>query len=149
MPKNLLGAGIGVTFWRATEVENYLLLPNAIARVSGAAPEVIDLRIAEACEDMLESTQASYLAAHLQFSLGIEPTTALRAARDAFEAAWAQLPQRRLLVRGSEVLFRLNAWLENEGYQTVSAYSLAKTMKPQQLDPEVFAIMMELEDRLV
>ena len=46
--RRLTAPGVTVKIWPRAEIENYLLDPETIARVSGAAPEVVALNIIEA-----------------------------------------------------------------------------------------------------
>jgi hypothetical protein len=148
LAKGFAAPEICVKFWRANQLENYLLSSELIARTSGAAPETVALRLAEICETLFDATKASFIAAHLQHSAGMDARTVLEQAESAFEKAWTDPADRLKLVPGIEVLRHLNLWLESDGYRPVSAYTLAKAIKPQELDAEIFEVIMDLEDRL-
>jgi hypothetical protein len=72
--------GIKLKIWQRTEIENYLLDPETIARVSGAAAEIIALRINEFTASLRESSRSNFI------------------------SEWIEL------VRGTEIIKELDAW---------------------------------------
>jgi hypothetical protein len=146
--KRLTAPGITIKIWSRAEIENYLLDPDAIARVSRAAPEVLALRIVEAQSRLREVTRATFISdwvASAQEGYGRE--TLINAER-LFDALWAESERREELVRGTQVIKDLNAWLERGGYRPISAHLLAKAARPQALAPEVLNILLGIDDIL-
>ena len=147
--KSLSAPGITVKIWSRTEIENYLLDANAVARVSGAAPEIISLRIAEAHSKFREITRAAYISERVASASEGQGQETLTAAENEFDTLWVDSSRRVEFVRGSLVMKELNLWLESDGYRPINAYLLAKAARPQSLVPEVFEVLLELDELLV
>lgn len=144
--ERLTAPGITVKIWSRAEIENYLLDPDTVARVSRAAPEVLALRIVEAYSRLREATRATFISdwvASAQEGYGKE--TLIKAER-LFDALWIESARREELVRGTQVIKDLNTWLERGGYRPISAHLLAKATRPQSLAPEVLDILLGIDD---
>lgn len=128
------------------EFDNYLMNPDVIARVSGAAPEAIYDRLDEALTSLYQRSKAAFVAAELRI-LGASAETLTAAERD-FETAWLEREQRLRLVKGSQVLRSINVWLEAEGYRTVTPRELAKALKPTEIANELFDLLFEIEEQI-
>lgn len=144
--KRLTAPGITIKIWCRAEIENYLLDPDTVARVSRAAPEVLAFRIAEAFSRLREMTRAAFISewvASAQEGYGRET---LIKAEQLFDALWAENAHRQELVRGTQVIKDLNNWLEADGYRPISAHLLAKATRPQSLAPEVLDMLLGIDD---
>jgi hypothetical protein len=144
--RSLTAPGIEVFFWFRTELENYLVDPDTIARVSGAAPEAITQRLVDATSHLREETRSGLISTWVAAAQeGLESETLSRAEQE-FEQLWS-VPQRRLdVVRGTCVIKFMNEWLESQGYRVLNSYQLARAIRPQSLPSEVLDRFLGLDE---
>lgn len=138
--------GVTVTVWNRVEIESYLLDSQTVARVSGAAPEVVLLKIVEAHASLRESTRAAFLSEWVAFAPEGKGAEVLLRAEEHFDYLWMDSSRRVELVRGTQVIKALNVWLEGEGYRPVTAYLLAKAIRAPALAPEVLDVLLGIDD---
>jgi hypothetical protein len=106
------------------------------------------VKINQIISNSREATRAIFIAesvASAQEGYGRE-TLAL--AEEQFDVLWKDHTRRVEVVRGTQVIKELNAWLEHEGYRPITAYRLAKGTKPQALVHEMLDVLMGIEDLL-
>ena len=142
--KRLTAPGVKVKLWARAEIENYLLDPGTIARVSGAALEIVTVKINHVISNLREATRAIFIAewvASAQEGYGRET---LVLAEEQFDVLWRDVTRRVEVIRGTQVIKELNAWLEHEGYRPITAYRLAKATKPQALVHRCSMFLWEL-----
>jgi len=148
LAEHLHAPNISFAVLNRNELENYLLDPETIARVAGATPEVIASRMADICEDLRESTRSAFVTASVSAARSGFHSQALIEGEKRFDEAWL-LPTRRLeLVRGTEILDALNAWLEKDGYRTVGGHSLAKATRVHSMPAELFHLLFKVDGLL-
>lgn len=144
--RQLTAPDVTVSFWAKAELENYLLDPETIARLSGAAPEAVERELDEACHRLRELTRAAFTSAWVGAAAEGMGQDALMQAETSFDTMWLDATWRRARVRGTLVIGALNLWLEADGYRAISGYTLAKAIRPNALIPEVFHILHEIND---
>jgi hypothetical protein len=144
--KRLTAPGITIIIWSRSEIENYLLDPETIARVSGAAPEAVALQTAEIHSRLRESTRAKFISEWVASAQEGCEQEMLAKAEQAFGALWSQVGRRVEIVRGTQVIKEMNLWLETGGYRAISANALAKAIRPQALTPEVLNVFLGIDD---
>jgi hypothetical protein len=146
--RNLSAPGNAVKFWIKAEIENYILNPDIIAKLSGAAPEAIEQRIIDAVESLHDVTRSAFSSASIRLATPGDSSHALFEAEEAFDKSWMDVHRRSDLVRGTQVLRLLNAWLDTEGYRPVTSREIAKSLKPHMLAGEIFDLLLEIDDRV-
>jgi hypothetical protein len=129
------------------ELDNYLLDPDLIARVSGAASEAVYDHLDEAMEALRQAAMAAFVAADIRVA-GSNGST-LKTSEERFRAMWTERENRLRLVRGSQVIRRINGWLEGDGYKTLSSRELAKSIKPTEIADELLDLLLEIEEKLL
>jgi hypothetical protein len=145
LARQLTASGVTAVFLERPEFENYLLDTDSLARASGAAPESIAVQIADACEGLQGKTRADYIAAAISESSPDLGAT-VRTAEAEFDRRWQDVQGRTSLVRGSDLLATLNAWLEKGGYRLVTGLSVAKVTKPQVVAGELLAVLHNINE---
>jgi hypothetical protein len=143
---DLTQPGITATILTRTEIENYLLDAETIARASGAASEAVAQHMAEACIRLREATRAAFTATWVRGAKEGRGNEALLQAENTFDAFWSIAARRAEIVRGTQVIKELNIWLETDGYRTISGYQLAKVIRPQTLTAEILNVILEIEE---
>jgi hypothetical protein len=146
--EDLTAPGIKVTILTRTELENYLLDADTIARVSGAASEAVALRIAETCIKLREPTRAAFTATWIRGAQERPANEVLCQAETAFDACWAIAARRTEIVRGTQVISELNIWLEKDGYRAIHGYGLATALRPQTLTAEILNVLLRIDEML-
>lgn len=144
----LSASGVTVSVWSRTELENYLLDVETIARVSGASPDSVAQQIFEACSRLRDGTRSAFISSWVGMAPEGSTAEALSRAEQTFTSLWDDIGKRKEVVKGTHVIRELNAWLELGGYRTVSGFSLAKSIKPQSLPTEVLETIFRIEDAL-
>lgn len=135
--------------WMRTELENYLLDPDTIARVSGAATETVAINLAEIYARLREDTRTSFTSTWVSAAQEGKSIDILLEAEQLFDNLWAVSARREEIVRGTDVIKELNTWLERDGYRAISGHALAKAIRPQFLAPEILNVILGIEDMIL
>ena len=144
--QSLSRPGVVVEVCERPEIESYLADPYTIARVSGAAADTISLLLPKIYEELRDDTKAAFIAGKIQSSVnGIEPENVAES-EQSFDILWSNRANRELLVRGSQVIRKINLWLEQGGYQLVDGYGLASAIRPQSLPTELVGAFFRFEN---
>jgi energy-coupling factor transporter ATP-binding protein EcfA2 len=145
--RKLAAAGVGVHVWRRKELGNYVLVPEAIARLT-------KLPVAEV-EELLQTFTAAYaedvFGRTFAQSWGSETDArrlaaeAAEDARRAFDADWADPEFRLRVAPAREVLVDLNDHLQSRGINALSFEAIAKSLRPEEIDAEVISVLEKIE----
>lgn len=142
----LAALGVHGHVWSRKELENFLLVPAAIARVSGAPVGTILELIVDVTEDMKyrvasqilsETKDASSPSLHLS-------TIAEKLQKD-FDRRWPDLDFRLIVCPGKAVLSGINRRLQEEGFKPTSAVALARALRVTEIPQEVAAMLSRVE----
>jgi len=153
------GVGIALHIWTKKELENFLLVPAALARVirAGAAVESdvsigeIDRKLREVTETLRDgaldalATEFSCLDRSLGVAGANRKAREFRASRLASGAAESDL------VSGKEILSRLSAWAQERWGASFGPLRVARSIRPGDLAPELKHVVETIErgDRFV
>lgn len=150
--RRLEGAGATVHMWQWRELENYLLVPSAIAKVSGLtlqdSRELLALVIDDLRDEALRALQSTRIEerGHKDSSTGaLAPKTVLERADNEFESAWASEEGRLSLVDPKRAIRAVNRTLQLRKAKTVNVHSLAKAIPRGDIHPEVRSVVDHLE----
>ena len=125
--------------WKRKELENYLLDPTALARVSNTSPNYISSQLASITNDMTEDVLAQFAEKrHLSSPSGnkdmartvSETNTELRPEADDPEWRLHRYPAKT-------ILNALNKTLQQAGHTTVSTKYLARQLRPSEIPDEM------------
>jgi AAA domain, putative AbiEii toxin, Type IV TA system/AAA ATPase domain len=137
--------------WSRKEIENYLLVPEAIARLiaentraNGARPDaaVITERIDEIVEALREDPIQYAMATVLHTrdkSAGL--TKAMKSAKAALDARWITRADSWAAAPGKKVIARLSEWSKDEFGVSFGAEQIARVLKPEEVAPEVVEVL--------
>ena len=146
--KQLRKAGIAPHVWRRNEIENYLLDPSAIARVSGASQSWVEQALAECAASLEEEVYAQIQAEYTLFfrKQGRDQKTIYKLAKQRADSVWKD-PARRLQVcGGKELLHLLNSRLQAAGYDTLRSRTLSKRLRKQEIPDEVKSVLERIQE---
>lgn len=144
----LNGPGISVRILDRPDIDNYLLDAETIARVSGAAAEVIAVRMAEAAAASRDDTRAAFITEWMASAREGEGMAILSRAERVFDELWHDGDRRMELVRGATIIKALNKWFEKDGYKAINSYRLARAAKAQIYTAEMLGLLLGIEDML-
>ena len=140
-------AGIKTVFHSRAAIENYLLVPEILARASGAGLDSMRERLNVACASLEDETRSAVIASWLGSRL-VETKQQFAAAESAFSDAWNQRALRPNIVSANRVIDMLNESLEAEGYRTVTPRLLVRAAKPQELATDLFTCVFALDGQV-
>jgi hypothetical protein len=135
-------AGIRLTIWSAKELENYLIVPSAIARLismraqisipTADLEEVIDSIVGGLRDDARASMIEAYRL--LNPATGAKP--AVKAAETVFARRWDE-SKGRFVVNGKEVLAQAFGWAQSEYKISLSIPALIQVMTAGEVHSDV------------
>ncbi|HEU5104497.1 MAG TPA: AAA family ATPase [Solirubrobacterales bacterium] len=146
--KQLRKAGISPHVWRRNELENYLLDPSAIARMSGASEPWVEQCLAECANSLEEEVYAQIQAEYTLFfrKQRKDQQWIYKAAKQRADSLWKD-PSRRLHVcGGKEILRLLNARLQEAEHKTLRARTLSKGLRKQEIPDEVKSVLERIQE---
>lgn len=147
--RRLTALGIRGHVWLRKELESYLLVPNAAARLSGADPEFVKSTLDSIASGMQHSVFARLLAEENKDAEARRrqvPTTERVA--EEFEHHWKDPRWRLAHCPPKELLHKLNLALDVNGHKPLNARRLAAGMRVEEIDPEMADIIREVEAAL-
>lgn len=152
-PREQLAARLGidaadVLLLTRPAVESYLLDPETMAKVSGAAPETLAVRLQDAADALYEATRSRWLAAAVQRLSSRATEAQLESERRDFDTLWRDRARRLELLDGRLVLGILNEWLVDDGYNALTAAAIARLVPAGSVPDDLFAVLNHIESRL-
>lgn len=145
-------SGAQVHVWARRELENYLLSPRAVARVSGISNDEATALLEECLESLSEDARATLQAQRLEErrldvggTRGLSETTVLRNAAREFAEWWATLESKLHVVDSKALIRALNSKLQERSAKTLNAHKLAKEIPLDDLAPEIMSTLRDLE----
>jgi energy-coupling factor transporter ATP-binding protein EcfA2 len=143
------GVGVRGHVWQKKELENYLLVPAAIARVAGARQEWVEQVLAEICEDLKGPTTdaiAGALGRREDWKHKHEKVYA--EARRRVNSVWQGLDDKLAVCGGKDVLAVLNRKLQDKGMRAVSPRALSRVLLQGEVATEVRELLKLVEAAL-
>jgi hypothetical protein len=144
------GVGVEGHVWEAHELENYVIKPGVIARVSGARLTEVET-IVNRCVANLEVEFLGGVTTHMLKKARRKRESedvAIRKGQRVGPALWADEGQRVLRVPGKELLSAINAELQRAGANAVAARTLAQRMRDFEIDIEIKSLLNKIESGL-
>jgi hypothetical protein len=136
--------------WKRKELESYLLVPSAIARVTKAEVYWVEAELDAAASAMSNSVFARALDEKLRESVTAagHRVSVTEAFQHDFDREWA-IPRRRLELCPPKDLFRaLNRSLATGRLGQVSMRTLARSLRASEVAAEMRDILLEVEASL-
>jgi energy-coupling factor transporter ATP-binding protein EcfA2 len=134
--------------WKRKELENYLLAPGAIARLSGAT--VTDVRkLLDAVSDPLKGKVRTTLASDYLAAGGSTDhdavSAAITAALSRVDEAWDTLESRLAMCPAKSVIKGLNREFQARRLKPVAAELLAAELRPPEIADEMRTLLLDVE----
>lgn len=141
-----------VHVWQRREIENYLLVPAAIAKASGISRGQAETLLLNALEEHRGEASIALQAQRLderRLKVGdaaaLSERTVLERSAVEFEATWTSEEGRLSVVDAKLVIRSLNRELQSAGNRTLNVHALAKAMPGSALAPEVGGVINKFE----
>lgn len=139
--------------WSRKEIENYLVVPEAIVRAilgdphkAGGTPDVeIVSKAIDEISDGLRRTTFDAISDDYARHHRCGVTEANRAAREALDAKWEELEDRLAVVSGKRLVSGLSAWSQREYGVTLSSRKLAWNLAASEIPEEMAAVVSAIE----
>lgn len=145
----LRARNVKVHVWRRKELESYLLVPEAIARVSGLDVGRVSTLIGSHSELLRHSAQVGFVGRRQKDAdRHIDPQTVMREALIEFDALWLSMDAQLTLVPPKEMLSALSRECKDGGGRSFSPRTLAAALKPTEIAGEMADEIIAVERSL-
>ncbi|MEU5724982.1 AAA family ATPase [Micromonospora sp. NPDC047738] len=145
--RSLTSDGIGVHTWKKKEIESYLLVPEAIARLAkvplSTVEELIEKAVSAEASHVFGQITAERV--EIETKLGIHRATIMEDARNQFDLNWSNESYRRSAAPPKKILSAVNAGLQALGKKAVSFDALARGLRREEIDPEMAHVLEQIE----
>lgn len=145
---------ISLHIWQKKELENYLLVPEAIHRLIGqkaisgkAAPSLHAIKkvLQQIAADLLQDTVDSFATCIHARDRKITVATANQRARELVAQRWNSLADRLSVVGGKKALARIAEWSQKNFGVSLGVASLAAALTVEEIHSEVKDVLSALE----
>jgi hypothetical protein len=150
--RELRKAGALVHVWGRRELENYLLVPSAIAKVAGiprgVAEELLTEVVNEQKDEALTTLEDQRLDERKRKIGGtgkLAQKTVLENAKTEFNARWATLDGQLGVVDAKVTIRMLNSRLQARDAKTLNVHLLARSISPSDVPSEMQDVIRKLE----
>jgi AAA domain, putative AbiEii toxin, Type IV TA system/AAA ATPase domain len=150
--RELRKVGAQVHVWSRRELENYMLVASAIAKVAGIprgdAVELLIEVVSEQKDEALLTLETQRLDEHkrkIGAAAKLAQKTVLENAKNEFNTRWATLEGQLGLVDAKVTIRMLNTRLQARKAKTVNVHSLARNIPPGDIPSEVQDVIRKLE----
>lgn len=132
--------------WKRKELENYLLEPRVLFRLSGQPEEMYETfsQELEALVDTYENRVFDQYAEHILKYKKIDISTANAQARTWMKEMWTSLEGKLALVGGKEFMKCLNGWFKQKFSLNLSVSKIISEFKREEFDSEIVEVIKSL-----
>lgn len=146
LEERMASAGVEAHVWRKKELESYLLVPSAIARVMNLPLEDVEDLLTQLHEELRVGVLAHFTNERFKVKDRTEdPTTFYSRVTKEFEAAWRSPAERSNLCSAKDIITGLNRNARSAGGQVVSARKLASALYRNEIDEELADQLLRAE----
>jgi len=149
LEERMASADVTAHVWRKKELESYLLVPSAIARVMHLPLTTVDSLLALLHEELRIEVQAQFTNERFKFKEKKEdPTTFYARVTREFEAAWQTSDERSSMCNAKDMISGLNRRARSFEGRVVSARKLASALNRNEIDDELAEQLLSAEAAL-
>lgn len=144
--KSLEVAGLNVHFWQRHELESYLLIPSAIARLTGVSESDIVDKLNEVTDGMRSQVLSEMVNSRIrEGDRGVMGGDYVPECEAEIATYWTNPDKRLYFCPAKEVLAGLNSILQSRRQPTLSFVALAASLKEHEIDHEVRDVLTTVE----
>jgi predicted ATPase len=149
--ERLREVGIDGHVWERKELESYLIIPSALARLSGAGLDVITELLDEACEAQRVTVMARFLEERQRVERSAErhAVTITEKYLPVFDRAWRDRQTRLSISNPKELLHYLNNKLPKMGGRPISFPALSSRARSEEVPQEMRLLLLDIERQLI
>jgi hypothetical protein len=141
--------GVRLHVWHRKEIENYLLVPSAIARHlgallegrSGPSEETVRQKIIELAEDIRDEVEIGIADELHKLDRAGGTPKAMKAAKAKVREAYQSFEGICVIAPGKTILSQLSGWTDIEYGVTFGASRLVHELRPEEIDDEVKVVL--------
>jgi hypothetical protein len=145
--------GIQLRIWSRKELENYLLVPDAIARYIHSQQDGIDCSAEQVSDvidrvvgSMRESIEDSFATNLLARNKAGGLSKANKRARTYVAERWDEQAERWALASGKQLLSKLSDWSQDEFKVGFGPEQIARNLLPTEIDPEIVEVLSAITE---
>jgi hypothetical protein len=147
--------GVSLHIWQRKELENYLLLPEAIlrsvaGRVRADGPilcaQLIEDKLSEFASDLEDEIMDALASEFLAENRAGGPAHANRSARERMTRDWNTVQGRLSLASGKMVLARLSHWMQDTYGVAISPVRIARGLHRNEIASEIIDVLTAIEN---
>jgi hypothetical protein len=146
--QRLRRVGVVAHVWRRKELESYLLVPTAMARLSGADAAWAQAELEGIAAGLENEVFARFSFERQRVAAHDHRVQALEDAKAEFDAVWQSHDERLAMCPPKDLLSDLNKKLQAGGWSTLSFEALAKALTEDEVPSEVVNVLDRIEDAL-
>jgi len=142
------GVYLNLHVWKRKEIENYLLIPNAIFRITGRPEkdykDFID-KFNALIDTEKEETTLQY-ANQLQVQDGKKKDLGsyYKEAAVAIDASWNNLSEKLKIISGKKAISLINGWIRNDYNKSCSLAKIISAIHPNEVDTEMVDVLKNI-----
>jgi hypothetical protein len=153
--KDAKDRGVQLHIWKRKEIENYLLVPQAIQRllarsiVKNKTPPTLEDIIAQLdviAQNLKDEVLDSLASAIQHRNRGMDAGTANKKARERIEQLWQTADGRLSIISGKSALSALSQWGNHNFGASFSSLRVASELRSDEIDAEVKAVVSSIEE---
>lgn len=133
--------------WKRKEIENYILTPPSIFRVSNASPDQFDAFLSELSyelDSLRESTLDPIMDQLWARDKKKMPSYYRKPAEDILNASWSSLDGKLSIANGKDLITTINAWIRKRYKKSCSRSKLLSALTPEDISTEVKEVIDSL-----
>ena len=135
--------------WRKKEIENYILVPAAIARVAGITlegPEYSEFEhdLFIELDKLAAKTRGSIIDQYCLQDRSKNPSYYIPAAEAWFNRNWDSLEGRLSIACGKDIISLINSWIKTEFKRSSSRSRILSALKPRDIPDEMKQVIETL-----
>lgn len=148
--KDYENSGVEAHIWGKKELESYLVIPSAIARLAGAPVEDVETYIDASCTDLKHKVFARYMSAREDWATDKREHQVSRYERnlEEFESMWVDADWQRSRVPAKELLSAVNEKLQRDSFKSVSVRALSSNIRAHEVPAEMRDVLLRIESYL-
>jgi predicted ATP-dependent endonuclease of OLD family len=142
--------GISLHVWQRKEIENYLLEPKLIARLTGIKEELVMKRMSKFAKLEEPKIFAQMLQAEIAIQSNKSKNSAdvIRNFKTKFDKSWKLISKKFYLCSADELLSEINKFLLSNKCKPLSFERLAREIEINEISPEVVNVLGSYEQKL-
>lgn len=130
--------------WKRKEIENYLIIPKAIYRLTKEPMENYH-KFIEKFNEILDAKK-EYITDQFseklhKYSTELAESTCNRMAREYIKERWKDIDNKIELVGGKSIFREINTWIKSEFGINISYDKIIKEIYIEELDDEILAVI--------